>query len=108
MDTIGTRTGMEVQLIASFPDSERMFGALSEIRKQNPLDIRILGGGFPGQAVSASPTASAETGGELPRYAISVWVERSRYRRTEDTILRFQGALGYGTAPSLVFPQDIH
>lgn len=90
---------MEVQLVAAFPDLAHMLEALDEIRSQGALDVRILSGP-PGEAGSGASAAGSA-------YALSVWMERSRYRRAEDTILRCQGAFLPGTDPSLIFAQNV-
>ncbi|WP_438445157.1 hypothetical protein [Gorillibacterium sp. sgz5001074] len=93
---------MEVQLVASFPNRALMQQAIDEIRSQGAIDVRLLE-----DSPSEEGLFSPPGGGSLP-YALSVWMERSRYRLAEDAIRCHRGSLLPGSGPSLVLAQNRH
>ena len=85
---------METNLIASFTDMRHMTRAAWALREQGAIDIRM---GAPAVAASGMyfPTVP---------YSLQVYVERSRCRLAEDTIVKFGGNLmseATGTFPEL-------
>ncbi|MDD9270820.1 hypothetical protein ACFPES_27555 [Paenibacillus sp. GCM10023248] len=86
---------MEVQLEATFTDRLTMEKTAEILRSQGVLDIKFNYGGD-AQAVdlggslvqSVESYAAAE-----PAYALTVSVEKSRYRQAEDTIVKYGGQL---------------
>jgi hypothetical protein len=96
---------MEVQLLASFPDRNLMAQAIRTIRSQGAIDVRPLGDCGDNVPIEAGFGSSLP----LPPFSISVWMERSRYRLAQDTIIMYRGTLLQDDgSPSFVFPQNIH
>ncbi|NOV02735.1 hypothetical protein [Paenibacillus planticolens] len=86
---------MEINLQATFADRSTMEKTAEILRSQGVLDIKFNYGGEPhhdalssGLAQSLHSFSAAE-----PSYALTVCVEKSRYRQAEDTIIKYGGHL---------------
>lgn len=75
---------MEKNLLASFSDMVQLEQAVGALRSQGALDIRVQTG--------SKEEAQLTSGSGRPAFYVNVYVERSRYRQAEDTILRYGGS----------------
>lgn len=86
---------MEINLEATFTDRSTMEKTAEILRSQGVLDIKFNYGGepqagdLPGSLVQSLDSYSAAE----PSYALTVSVEKSRYRQAEDTIMKYGGQL---------------
>lgn len=74
---------METSLTAAFTKKTDFELAISELKQQGVLDVRIHNG----KADSSSEAADDLT------YSMDVFVEKSRWRQAENTIIRHGGQL---------------
>lgn len=93
---------METNLYAAFKKKDDLDAAAKALRKQGVLDLRIHQPKPRQQAAQAPQTTQAQPvdnedtielmeAGEEYLYSLDVFVEKSRWRQAEDTIIRHGG-----------------
>jgi hypothetical protein len=87
---------METNLTAAFKKKDDLDSAAKALRTQGVLDLRIHHPKPKQQAAQAQPVDIEDTielmeAGEEYLYSLDVFVEKSRWRQAEDTIIRHGG-----------------
>lgn len=85
---------MEVNLMATFSSRDQLLQTAELLRLQGVLDIQFNHGGQNNAEYQAnSYMQSIDSIANEPSYALTVSVQKSRYRQAEDTIIKYGGQL---------------
>ncbi|MGG1519001.1 hypothetical protein ABE504_26560 [Paenibacillus oryzisoli] len=87
---------MEMNVAAAFTQEDQLMRATEALKEQGVLSLQS--GAYQGHAETAltnewQPTSGAEPAPAAASYVLHVYVEKSRYRQAEDTLLKYGGQL---------------